>query len=307
MIAARYDEAPRWLRKWNRIEKDEKLRLGRRLSVRARRLPPPLEAREYVARAGDTVRSVARRHGIDVWPLARQLHKKKDAALDEGESLQLWVDPTLLNWLDSLPPDALASGGLGGSFGVGAPDDGYLANGVAIPEDPAWQLRFPHQSYGDSYAVEAVVAALHDFRDESEYTGPLRLWSMSRRYGGPLVDHDSHQSGRDIDIKLPLRADLPGTLAVKPEWVDYRATWELIDALARTGAVQEIFLDHAVQIRVEAAAAELGATEARRRELISAPRPRLSKAGLVRHFDGHADHLHVRFRCAPWGVYCTDR
>ena len=212
-----------------------------------------------------------------------------------------------MNWLDGLPVDALGADGLGGSFGVGAPDDGYLANGVAIPEDPAWQLRFPHRSYGDSYAVAAVVEALRDFRARSAYEGPLRLWSMSRRYGGPLVDHDSHQSGRDIDIKLPLRADLPGTLGAKPEWIDYGATWVLIDALARTGAVQEIFLDHEVQSRVESAAAELGVDEARRRELLSAPRPRLSKAGLVRHFDGHQDHVHVRFRCPPWGIYCTDR
>ena len=41
---------------------------------------------------------------------------------------------------------------------------------------------------------------------------------MSRRYGGELTEHNSHRTGRDLDIKLPLRADLPGTLAVKAEW-----------------------------------------------------------------------------------------
>ena len=306
-IAGRYDEAPRWLRKWNRLEAGDKARVGRRLNVRARRRPPARERRTYVAKPGDTVRSVAVAHGIRARALARLLRKKVDAPLEVDEAVEVWAEPTLMRWMSSPEGVAMQAAGIWGSYGVGAPDDGYLANAVAIPPSELWEIRFPHQVFGDSWAVQAAVEALTRFRDVSGYEGPLRVWSMSRRYGGEIAAHHSHRTGRDLDLKLPLRADLSGTLAVRPEWIDAAATWHLIESLAQTRRVQEIFLDHEIQKLVESAAAELGVPEARRRELLSAPRPRLSKAGLVRHYEGHDDHIHVRFTCAPWGVFCTDR
>jgi murein endopeptidase len=306
-IAARYDEAPRWLRRWNRLEADSKLRPGRRLTVRARRRPPARQALEYEVQPGDTVDDVARAHGISDRALARILHTKTRGPLEAGLRIELWSEPTLMRWLASPEGVAMKTQGIWGGYGVGAPDDGYLANAVAIPQDPAWDIRFPHQVYGDSWAVQGAIEALRNFRNESGYQGPLRVWSMSRRYGGEIAAHHSHRTGRDLDIKLPLRADLSANLAVRPEWIDTEATWKLITALADTGRVQKIFLDHEIQKLVERKAARLGVPEARRRELLSAPRPRLSKEGLVRHYEGHEDHIHVRFTCPPWGIFCTDR
>lgn len=306
-IAGRYDEAPRWLRKWNHLGEDDRLYPGRKLSVRASRRPATRELRSYTVKAGDTVANVARTHGIRERSLARLVHKKTRASLEVGEELELWVEPTLMRWMASPEAASMSSLDILGAYGVGAPDDGYLANAVQLPSHPDWELRFPHHSYGDSWAVEATINALLHFSKTAGYEGELRIWSMSRRYGGEITAHNSHRTGRDLDIKLPLRAGLAGTLPARHEWIDALATWHLICAFSDTGRVQKIFLDHEVQELVETAARELGVSEARRRELVSAPRPRLSKAGLVRHIDDHEDHLHIRFTCPPWGVFCTDR
>lgn len=303
-IAGRYDEAPRWLRKWNRLTGNPDLRPRTKLSVRAQRRPPLREPVSYTTLEGDTVASVAVAHGLGAKAWARTLRKKSDHVFAPGTELELWRDPTLSTWVANADPHPTVPAQ---AWSVGAPDDGYLANAVRIPHDPAWSLRFEHRAYGSSYAVRATVDALHEFRQRSAYTGPLRVWSMSRHYGGALPDHDSHQSGRDLDVKLPLRADLAPTLAVEAKWVDYAALWYLLSAFVDTGTVQSIFLDYELQARVHAAALALGVDEATRLRVLQYPRPPLSPKGLVRDLEGHDDHIHVRFSCAPWEVFCTDR
>ena len=309
-VAGRYDEAPRFLRRWNRLEAGTReLHTGQRLQVRATREPPPRERITYLTREGESLSSIARAHGIDARTWGRQLRRDRDAFLPVGTELELWSDPTLRAWVaaDIPVPEQPSARVPAGAFSIGATDDGAVANAVRIPEGPGWSLRFEHRAWGTTHSVRATVEALERFSQTSDYAGRVRLWSMSRHYGGPLPDHESHQSGRDLDVKLPLRADLSETLAVRPAWIDLDALLALLAAFADTGAVQRIFLDYEIQERLHAQALAQGVDPAKLEALLQYPRPPLAEAGLVRHLEGHADHFHVRFACPPWGVACTDR
>jgi hypothetical protein len=149
------------------------------------------------------------------------------------------------------------------------------------------------------------------------YDGKLNLSDISKRGGGHLEPHKSHQAGRDIDIWLPT---LKGVYKVKYfksggqrdrrplfEEVDWYALWGLVRALIRTGAVQEVYLDWIYQEYVYRAAVNMGATPEELDEWIQWPRPRGSQKGVFRHSKDHLSHIHVRFKCAPWEKACDGR
>jgi hypothetical protein len=304
-VAARYDEPARWVRKWNGIPDDRvALRAGARLSIRARRRPPVREPVAVVVDSGDTWESLGREHGFDDRRLQRLARSAVGPSLDPGDRMTLWVDPS---WRARRDREAAVESVIpAGAVGVGGPKHGIVVNAVQIPEGPGYERRFPHYSYGSTAAVRDVVAALTHFHAEAGYAGTIRLGSMSKRRGGPLPPHDSHQSGRDLDVKLPLRAELPPTLPRKPKFVDWQATWHLLDAFASTGTIELMYLDWNAQARVRAAALASGVPAPKIDALLQHPSPRLSSEGVVRHFEGHEDHVHVRFACPDDDVFCTD-
>ena len=135
---------------------------------------------------------------------------------------------------------------------------------------------------------------------------------MTGGSGGPLSGHHSHQSGRDIDVGLYYRrppADYPREFVVATEdSLDAAATWALLEAFVGTakdeGGVEKVFLDYEVQGWLYAAARAEGWSKSRLREVFQYPDGRYAKHGIVRHEPKHADHIHVRFRCAPDDAGC---
>jgi murein endopeptidase len=149
------------------------------------------------------------------------------------------------------------------------------------------------------------MTALQAFRATSGHDRALLLGAMSLPHGGPLRGHRSHQTGRDVDIRLPLTADFPAWFPIKPWRVDHEALWQLVAALADTGEIETIFLDYELQKALHKAATKLGVDEEARRRLIQWPRGRSDDNGLVRHADGQTTQLHVRFRCGRHETECV--
>jgi len=194
-----------------------------------------------------------------------------------------------------------------GGFSVGRPSDGRLVNGVQIPASADYDRRYPGSAWGTSFAVRHLVDILHRWREESDYDGLLRLGAMSRQRGRRITGHRSHQSGRDLDIRLPLRAGLPDKTTPTPRRVDWAAVHALVQAFAASGAVTQIFLDYQLQKRLYKVAREAGADRRTLRRLIQFPRGSAATRGLVRHSPGHDIHLHVRFACADYESECAGR
>lgn len=309
-VAYRYGTRPKNVRLWNGFSEDtEKLRRGSRIKVKASRIPPERLRVEYTVQPGDTWWSIAAEWAVDSTVL-RGLNWSAPRKLVAGETLTLWIDPVVYYWVMTDKPaedeaDPVASLRRG-AVGVGVPQDGKLINGVQIPEVPGISLRMLPSGYGTTHAVTQLLLAHTDFRERSGYEPDLVLGSMARRHGGPLEGHVSHQSGRDLDVRLPLTAGTPQWFPVQPWRVDFEALWYLLTSLANTGEVVAVFLDYSLQKELSAAAKKLGASREERRRMLQYPRGPKGP-GVIRHAKGHDRHFHVRFTCGPHETECASK
>lgn len=182
---------------------------------------------------------------------------------------------------------------------------GVLKDGVRLPRSVVYDLRCPYNAHAARFTAAHLFAGLARLR--ARYPGQIVIGDVSRKHGGPFGKHRSHQSGRDVDIWLPIRG---GSYRTAPEcvscgnsWcrpqrdeIDWPGTWALIRALAATGAVEHVFLDRALHPELRAAALAAGATPSELRRVIQR---RPGAPALVLHSAGHLSHIHVRFIPAP--------
>jgi murein endopeptidase len=305
-IAHRYDVPPWQLREWNELSPDvERPRRGSKLRVRPRRVAPPRERIEVVVQPSDTWWRIAVAHGVDPMDL-RSYNWPYRGKMTPGETLQIWIDPIIYDWIRATPGGRAIpeSGVRRGAVGVGPPNDGMLVNGVKIPEGRGYRLRFPKSAYGTTHAVEQFLTAMESFTESEGRTPMISVGAMSRPRGGPLGQHQSHQTGRDLDVRFPRRSDAPGWGALEPRRIDWEVTWRLVQAFAETD-VEVIFIDYQMQRRIHAAARSVDASPELLEALLQYPRGSQARRGLVRHADGHDKHMHVRFRCGPCEVECV--
>jgi murein endopeptidase len=204
---------------------------------------------------------------------------------------------------------------------MGEPQRGRLHASVPLPENPAlYVVRRPEYAYGSSHTVFHLQLALAKFREHTPYRGPLIVSDLSKSGGGRLRPHRSHQSGRDVDIWLPLRANKRGVTirggsveafnpgdfehfcSTRPGHIDWDASWQLVKALVRTGQVEGIFLSKSRQRFLRRAALRDGLRGDALDAIIQLRQRTLD--AVVRHARGHDKHIHVRFRCADYEASC---
>ena len=311
-VAKRYHVTADEIVRWNGLNaRRPRLRAGQFLRVGARVVPPVRKRTIYKVRFGDTWDVISARYGIDRKEL-RKWNRRVPFRFRAGQRLQVWTsaDRTGPNpGLPPAPPVALGSDQLlkpvaSRGRSLGRPDRGRLRRGVRLPKnDVLYTRRQPDRAFGSSHTVRNLQRAVADWRNASSYRGALVVSDISRRRGGRLWPHQSHQSGRDVDIWLPLKEHLPqGTQARRASEVDWPATWGLIKALLDTGQVRYIFLDRRCQRRLYRAARATGISRERLREIVQYPR--FAKTTVVRHAKGHDKHIHVRFVCDPANRRC---
>lgn len=307
-IALRFGVEPSHVRQWNELADDFQPGFARgrprSLAILARQVLPGRAALEHQVRAGETWWAIGDRYGVDGSDLLAYNVGEVGRELEVGERIAVWIDPIVYaSIVDDPEPDSPVRAG---AHGVGSPNRGRLVAGVPIPVGEHWELRFPKSAYGTTFAVRSLLAALDHFATTSGYARAIKLGTMSRPRGGQVGKHESHQTGRDLDVRLPLRESIPAGLAPTPRRIDWLAVWQLLDAFEQTGAVQVIFLDYAMQKRVHKAATAAGVSEERLAAMLQWPRGSASNEAIVRHEPGHAAHMHVRFRCGPAEPECVD-
>ncbi|MBK6917658.1 MAG: penicillin-insensitive murein endopeptidase [Deltaproteobacteria bacterium] len=304
-IAYRYGVRPDALRMWNGIKAgEEKLKNGARLKLKPRKVPPPRRKYAYWIQPGDSWWSIGTTFGVDSRDLrtANRLAPQRPAL---GTTVDVWIDPVVYLWVSSETDPAVPASVRLGAVGIGPPQDGRLVNGVQLPTHDAYALKLPPSAYGTTHAVAHVVKAMDEFHGRSEYRRKLMMGSMSGKHGGPLTPHRSHQTGRDLDIRLPLLETVPEHWSINPKRVDWVALWHLIESFDVTGQVVIIFLDYDMQEYVYRAAAGIGVDEERRKQVLQWPRGNKANLGLVRHSPGHEAHIHVRMTCGPNEPECV--
>lgn len=203
-----------------------------------------------------------------------------------------------------------------GSVSIGQPNRGRLFNAEPMPTGPWWHIEEPEHAFGTRETIESIQKAIERVQSDHPGSPPLHIGHISRRVGGWLRPHRSHQSGRDVDLGY-YYLDGPRWYApAVAENLDRPRTWSLIMGLLAQGNVEYIFITRDVQALLLEYARSISVDEEWLAELFDAapppatngldrPRPP-AKAGrsrpppllpqpLIRHRRGHHTHLHVRF------------
>ncbi|HRI09034.1 MAG TPA: penicillin-insensitive murein endopeptidase, partial [Nannocystaceae bacterium] len=243
----------------------------------------------YLAEPGDTWQSLALRFQVPEDRI-RRFNPDLGSELRAGDWIQLRVEPKNLP-APRKPPELETPDG---AAAVGKPGEGELWRGVQLHSNPLYEVRCARHAYGATSAIETLNLAIQHLREVDGYTGTIIVGDMSKEPGGSIKRHLSHQSGRDVDIWLPIKGGTYrqsdackqcGTkwckVSTRGDDVDWDATYKLLRALHTTGRVQYIFLDFP----------PARANEARRG-------PAKDAVKLVTHMDNHTNHMHVRFKCS---------
>jgi penicillin-insensitive murein endopeptidase len=177
-----------------------------------------------------------------------------------------------------------------GSASIGRPTRGALWGGVRLTSDEHIEAVTKPYSWGTESTVASIVRAARIVRCRFPGSPRLRVGSLSRKRGGPLFPHRSHQSGRDADIGYFYTDGTVWYQRAKEDNLDVPRTWALIEALYEGGNVEYLFIDRRVQALLRPYAEEVSP------ELIvplfdGTP----MKQPLIRHARGHDTHIHVRF------------
>lgn len=308
-VAVRYGIDPREIKDRNGLDAwTRRVRPGKTLHVLARRDPPARRRLAVEVHEGDTWSSIAIEHRVPSRMLrAYNWHKKR---LRAGDEIVVWVDPGASSTVEPpaetgpVPETSEASAipelpeirPMPGGTSKGRPQIGRLIDGVQLPESLCYTRGKPERLWGSSHAIAELQRAIVRLRHEHRYRGEIVIGAISLERGGRFPPHRSHQSGRDVDIRLPLRPGIASRRSPHPDEIDWPATWALVDALLDGGEVSVVFLEKNLQRRLYEAARWQGVSHERLAELLQAVDPdRLGT--VIRHADGHDGHLHVRFRC----------
>ncbi len=311
-IAKRYGVNKGALLRWNKLDaRRPRLRVGQELKIWAKVVPPAREQMTYEVQKGDSWIRISRKFKVNRRQLRRWNRRAKNT-IHIGQRLRIWVDvpePARPGPVTKLAPNRLPFVAVPqGAKSVGTPNRGKISRGIQLPRNDAlYVVSKPEQAWGTTHTFESLQLAVANFRQNSTFAGDVVVGAVSRRGGGRLRPHRSHQSGRDVDIRLPLaRGVKAGTWPAKARQVDWDAAWALIHALVQTGHVEYIFLNYRRQSPLRAAALRAGIRKADREKWIQYPNRSRKRVAVIRHAEGHTAHFHVRFHCGERESRCKD-
>lgn len=195
---------------------------------------------------------------------------------------------------------------------IGAPNQGRLEHGAHLAPAPYLRVVPFYADEDVRWGLPALVGLVDRAgrRVAKRFPGSvLSVGDLSRRHGGDVDRHHSHESGRDADLGFyaldrrdkPFFGDrfVPFTpqglsTAVPGARFDDARNWELVAALLAdpVARVSHIFVSTGIRARLLRYAERIGAPAAlrtRAAELLVQPR----------RSPPHDDHFHVRIACPP--------
>lgn len=189
---------------------------------------------------------------------------------------------------------------------VGSPNEGHLVGGVKLEPKPYLRVLPGHE---ERWGLPELVGMLDRSakRVERRFPGSaLGVGDLSRRGGGDVMGHHSHESGRDADVAFYLR-DARGRQVLAPHLAaidekgratslpgatfDDARNWALVEAWLTDPQtrINRVFVAEHLRDRLLAHARRAGAsaaTRARAAEVLFQPKT-----------SSHDDHFHVRIGC----------
>ena len=241
-------------------------------------------------------------------PVARRDPPPSDSAGDSGEDDDEKAREALAvidgaTWVDR-PSKVTEVADDEPSSESGDPWNGTLEHGEPLPQGDGYVVRRPNRAYGATHVIDHLQDAIAEVRARLPRLHTLAIGDLSRRGGGRLAGHVSHQTGLDVDVGFyftTVPAGYPDSFHVADDTLDAARD---VGAAERVRAHRERDHRRAADLpRLRRAGAPLQVRARRtarpQRELdrvFQYPRGKDEQAGIVRHWPHHADHMHVRFK-----------
>lgn len=176
-----------------------------------------------------------------------------------------------------------------GSLSVGLTNAGRLINGVQFPKGPHWTIVDAAETWATQETIDFLTAAITEVNTRVPGTPALRVNDISKKDGGWIRPHRSHQNGRDVDLGFYYPGGKPIVIKKRETCIDVARNWALVRAMVTTGDVQVILLDKRVQAVLRGYAESIGEDPAWLASLFDGDQ------SVVKHARGHRDHFHVRY------------
>jgi penicillin-insensitive murein endopeptidase len=203
--------------------------------------------------------------------------------------------------------------GIGGT--VGAPAAGVQTDGVELPRSGRGFVRFrPHgpNHFGRPRLIAAITRIARELDEEGPSAPPLVIGDLSARYGGKIDGHQSHRTGRDVDILFHFvtpggaRVTAPGFVRVGDDGLahvfdtggivrlDVEHQWRLVKKLVTAPEVGVQFLF--VSRTIEALLVDYALARGEPLDLVLR-----AQSVMFEPLDSlpHDDHVHLRIACTP--------
>lgn len=136
------------------------------------------------------------------------------------------------------------------SRAIGLPYAGRLVDAVHLPAaGPGWVTwdpvldRVPNRAsrlYGTDALVRLVLGVIGEYRVGHPDAPPVVVGDLSRRRGGDIDEHVSHENGLDVDIYYP-RLDGRARPPTRVAQIDFALAQDLLDRFLAAG-VQVVFV-----------------------------------------------------------------
>lgn len=247
---------------------------------------------EYVVAKGDTLGAIAKQFDTTVKAIKNRNGIKKKNLIKPGQKLKI------------VP----GKGGRGlpiNGQSVGEAWSGSLQKGKQLPKGKGYHRRRPKKAWGANQTIFNIQMVVRTVRKKHPKVHDLAIGDISKKKGGQISQHRSHQSGRDVDIGFYFKKRPKGyPTAFKrgtKKNLDMDAMWTLLKAFydtnSKEGGVQVMFLDYDVQGFIYEWAKSNGKSKKTIKRMFQYPNGKGSSGGIIRHEPGHHAHVHVRFKC----------
>lgn len=244
---------------------------------------------EYSVKEGDSLDKIARKYGLTIREVIdfqkgslRKRLQAKPGSLSIGQKLELIIDEEEL--VEFTPVEETT-------------DSQKIA--VKLAAHHHYHIKRPHLVYGTAKSIQSIKDAIIRYKRKVPKSPQVFIGDISKKGGGPLKGHRSHQHGIDIDVGLVRKGETAHQAKfanTNAKNFDAAKTWALVKAFIDTNNVRVIFLDYQLQKELYNYARKQGVKEKVLDELLQYPRGEGRHHGIVRHWPGHKNHMHVRFR-----------
>jgi penicillin-insensitive murein endopeptidase len=202
---------------------------------------------------------------------------------------------------------------------LGSPTEGRLVGGAHLESAPYLRVMPADQAGDVRWGLGSLVGMVHRAAQKVRHAFPgavLNVGHLSKREGGNIEQHASHESGRDVDLPFYVE-DAGGRQLFAEHMVAFRGdgtslawpgarfddakNWALVAAVLDDPAarVTHIFVSSPLRQRLLAYAAHAGIPEGlRTRAAFAMVQPRGTLP--------HDDHFHVRIACPGSMTSCIE-